>query len=209
MKSTPTDPRALRTRELLRKALMEVVVDKPFRDLTISNITKRAGINRATFYLHYEDKYALLDDCAYELFSEIRIAVEAKMGVKPDLTSQEPFADHHKQMNIVLQHIQSHSSFYKAMFANDGDPLFYNLFLNNASAWIMSLLKDRVSIQNRCVDDEVIEMMVRFQSSGNFAVISWWLENDMRVPIEVMAKRLAMITMPPMIRLVRGNLTDL
>lgn len=209
MKSTPTDPRALRTRQSLRDALMEVVVDKPFRDLTITDITKCAGINRATFYLHYEDKYALLDDCAFELFSEIRNSVEAKLGFKPNLALPEPFADHHKQMNIVLQHIQKHSDFYKAMFANDGDPLFYNLFLNNASTWIMSVLKDITSTQNRCVDDEVIEMMVRFQSSGNFAVISWWLENDMRVPIEILAKRLAAITVPPMIRMLEIDLTDL
>jgi len=207
MKST--DPRALRTRKLLREAIMEVVVNKPFRDLTIRDITESAGINRATFYLHYEDKYDLLDDCAYELFSEIRNAVEAKIGIKPNLNSPKPFADHHKQMNIVLQHIQKHSGFYKAMFANDGDPLFYNLFQNNASTWILSVLKEIISIQNRDIDEELVEMMVRFQSSGNFAVISWWLENDMRVPIDVMAERLATITMPPMIRMIKGNITDL
>ena len=57
MKPTSTDPRALRTRKLLREALMQVVIDKPFRDLTIRDITQSAGINRATFYLHYEDMH--------------------------------------------------------------------------------------------------------------------------------------------------------
>ena len=60
MKSTSTDPRAQRTRQMLRQALMQVVIEKPFRDLTIRDITTGAGVNRATFYLHYDDKYDLL-----------------------------------------------------------------------------------------------------------------------------------------------------
>ena len=209
MKPTPTDPRALRTRHLLREALMQIVVDKPFRDLTIRDITKQAGVNRATFYLHYDDKYDLLEDCAIQLFSKIREAVESEFGLTPDLFAPEPFIEHGNRMCIVLQHIQHHSGFYKAMFAKDGDPLFYNMFRDNASIWIRSQLKDMLTSQNMAFDEELIEMMMRFQSAGNFAVINWWLENDMRIPIEVMSKRMAMITMPPMIRFLQGDTTDL
>jgi AcrR family transcriptional regulator len=205
MKPTSTDPRALRTRKLLREALMQVVIDKPFRDLTIRDITQSAGINRATFYLHYEDKYALLEDCAIQLFSKIRGAVESEFGLTPDVFSPVPFVDHGNRMSVVLQHIQDHSGFYKAMFAKDGDPLFYNMFRDNASIWIRSQLKDMLASQNKAVDEDFIEMMMRFQSAGNFDVISWWLENDMRIPIDVMSKRLAMITMPPMIRFLQGD----
>lgn len=209
MKSTPTDPRAVRTRQFLREALMTVVIEKPFRDLTIRDITESAGINRATFYLHYEDKYALLEDCAYELFTEIRSAVEEKFGFKPDLSELKPFKEHHNRMDIVLHHIQRHSLFYKAMLAKDGDLLFYNLFRDTASTWIRSQITELLTSQNQQVDDDLIEMMVRFQSAGNFDVISWWLENDMHIPIDVMAQRLASITMPPLIRMLKDNVNDL
>ncbi len=55
------DPRVKRTRGLLEKAFMEVVAEKGFHSTSVQDITEKAGVNRATFYAHFPDKYALLD----------------------------------------------------------------------------------------------------------------------------------------------------
>jgi len=55
------DPRVKRTRQLLEQAFMDVLREKGFQTITVQDITERAGVNRATFYAHFEDKYALLD----------------------------------------------------------------------------------------------------------------------------------------------------
>lgn len=55
------DPRVKRTRLLLEHAFMEVLREKGFQTVTVQDITERAGVNRATFYAHFADKYALLD----------------------------------------------------------------------------------------------------------------------------------------------------
>ena len=55
------DPRVTRTRGLLEQAFMEVVAEKGFQSVSVQDITDRAGVNRATFYAHFPDKYALLD----------------------------------------------------------------------------------------------------------------------------------------------------
>lgn len=55
------DPRVTRTRNLLERAFMEVVAEKGFQSVSVQDITDRAGVNRATFYKHFTDKYALLD----------------------------------------------------------------------------------------------------------------------------------------------------
>jgi len=55
------DPRVKRTRQLLEKAFVELLGEKGFQAITVQDITERAGVNRATFYAHFEDKYALLD----------------------------------------------------------------------------------------------------------------------------------------------------
>lgn len=55
------DPRVTRTRGLLENAFMEVVAEKGFQSVSVQDITDRAGVNRATFYAHFPDKYALLD----------------------------------------------------------------------------------------------------------------------------------------------------
>jgi AcrR family transcriptional regulator len=55
------DPRVKRTRQLLEQAFMDVLKEKGFQAITVQDITERAGVNRATFYAHFQDKYALLD----------------------------------------------------------------------------------------------------------------------------------------------------
>jgi AcrR family transcriptional regulator len=55
------DPRVKRTDLLLEQAFMEVLKEKGFQTITVKDITGRAGLNRATFYAHFTDKYALLD----------------------------------------------------------------------------------------------------------------------------------------------------
>lgn len=55
------DPRVRRTRQLLEDAFMTMLQEKGFQALTVQDVTERAGVNRATFYAHFADKYALLD----------------------------------------------------------------------------------------------------------------------------------------------------
>lgn len=55
------DPRVRRTRQSLEQAFLEEINEKGFQAISVQDITERAGVNRATFYAHFEDKYALLD----------------------------------------------------------------------------------------------------------------------------------------------------
>jgi AcrR family transcriptional regulator len=56
------DPRIRRTRQLLQDALKRLLEEKEFDKITIQDITEAATLNRATFYAHYPDKFALLEE---------------------------------------------------------------------------------------------------------------------------------------------------
>jgi len=56
------DPRVKRTRALIQQAFHELLAEKGFQSITVQDLTERAEVNRATFYAHYADKYALLDE---------------------------------------------------------------------------------------------------------------------------------------------------
>lgn len=62
------DPRVRRTRQAIEQAFMELLSTKGFASITVQDITEKAGINRATFYAHFTDKYALLDYAIREAF---------------------------------------------------------------------------------------------------------------------------------------------
>jgi AcrR family transcriptional regulator len=55
-----TDPRILRSRRMLMDAIASLLIKKDFEDISVQDITDEATLNRATFYLHYPDKNALL-----------------------------------------------------------------------------------------------------------------------------------------------------
>jgi AcrR family transcriptional regulator len=55
-----TDPRILRSRRMLMDALATLLIKKEFEDISVQEIADEASLNRATFYLHYQDKNALL-----------------------------------------------------------------------------------------------------------------------------------------------------
>lgn len=62
------DPRVKRTRQLLQQAMMELVQEQSISSISIQDITERATVNRATFYAHFEDKYALMDSILRDQF---------------------------------------------------------------------------------------------------------------------------------------------
>jgi AcrR family transcriptional regulator len=55
------DPRVTRTQNLIRDALKSLLSEKSFESTTVQDIAERATVNRATFYAHLQDKFALLD----------------------------------------------------------------------------------------------------------------------------------------------------
>ena len=66
-----TDPRVLRSRQMLMEALLRLLSRKEFDDISIQEIADEATLNRATFYLHYPDKNALLQAMTAHRFRDL------------------------------------------------------------------------------------------------------------------------------------------
>jgi len=65
------DPRIRRTRRLLQDALRNLLEQKEFDKISVQDITEAATVNRATFYAHYEDKFALLGELIRVTFLDL------------------------------------------------------------------------------------------------------------------------------------------
>jgi len=66
-----TDPRVLRSRQMLMESLLRLLTRKEFDDISIQEIADEATLNRATFYLHYPDKNALLQAMTAARFRDL------------------------------------------------------------------------------------------------------------------------------------------
>jgi AcrR family transcriptional regulator len=66
-----TDPRILRSRRMLMESLAKLLTKKKFEDISVQEIADEATLNRATFYLHYPDKAALLQAMTEARFRDL------------------------------------------------------------------------------------------------------------------------------------------
>ena len=64
------DPRVKRTRNLILRAFASLLAEKGFETISVHDVTDKAEINRATFYAHFQDKYALLDYSIGQMFRQ-------------------------------------------------------------------------------------------------------------------------------------------
>ena len=76
MRERSKDLRVRRTIASIRKAFFELVLEENFNDISITDLTERAGINRKTFYLHYSG----LDDLVNEIEEEIVESILEQIG---------------------------------------------------------------------------------------------------------------------------------
>ena len=71
------DPRIRRTRQMLFKAFQDLLGEKSFDQISVQDLAERSTLNRATFYDHFADKFALLEAMIGERFSTL---IEARMA---------------------------------------------------------------------------------------------------------------------------------
>jgi AcrR family transcriptional regulator len=71
------DRRIAKSQEAIKKAVIELMSEKNFDDITIQDISDRANVSRGTIYLHYVDKYDLLDKLIGEHINEMRELCES------------------------------------------------------------------------------------------------------------------------------------
>lgn len=69
---TASQKRNTQTKEYIKQALTILLTEEKFEDITVSKITRKSGINRGTFYLHYIDKYDLMEQLKAETLGAIK-----------------------------------------------------------------------------------------------------------------------------------------
>lgn len=188
----PIDPRMRRTLLVIKDAMLTLMDEKGFDHTTVRDITERAQINRATFYLHYQDKYDLLEKIVDAMMNEFITATQlppafeaADLCIDPD-TPPPSFIRQ-------LEHIAANDKFYKTMLGAHGLPGFAGR-MENA---IRDALYHRSTLAQP-VDRELKvprEIIIRYSTSAHLGVIMYWLENDMPYTPKYIAAQLMRLHM--------------
>ncbi|MEU0523362.1 TetR/AcrR family transcriptional regulator [Streptomyces niveus] len=110
---TPGDPRAARTRAALRQALLDECAERPLEQVGVAALVRRAGVGRATFYLHYADLRALAVDACAAVVREAVDALHAWRGL-PDPASPPP------ALTAFFTGLTPHAALYRTLLRPGG-----------------------------------------------------------------------------------------
>src|SRR5699024_421520 len=112
------DRRIQKTQNAFKQSLIQLLNEKDLDKITISDITQNADINRGTFYLHYEDKYMLLNKMENEYIEYLSntLNTKDKFYVGMDAKAFARIFTEEKLKKVVL-HIDANFEFYKTIFS--------------------------------------------------------------------------------------------
>ena len=156
------DRRSQRTRHLLSAAFVELLKEKGYSAITVSDIIERANIGRSTFYSHFHDKDDLFVnelDRVIELLSE-RIPNQEDMPFFPSLG--------------LFQHIGEEYELYKALIWTPG----IDLLIKHMQVSLSHRIEQGLQKSGRTFDVPT-PILASFISGSFLTLLKWWLENKM------------------------------
>lgn len=113
MKKEKQDLRIIKTKKVLYMALVDLMKEKTFEEIKVSEICAKALVNRSTFYAHYEDKYEFLVDFLDTLKDSLTTYLNTNEN---NLNTKEYYME---MIKLLLNHIEDKKNIYSAIMVNN------------------------------------------------------------------------------------------
>lgn len=160
-----TDVRVQRTYNLLMNAMIELMVEKDFENLSVSDICDKAGVHRATFYKHFSDKLEFIRYCFEKQLSDIEIDGLIKDPTPENLRAGIVFCVDEifkfVDKNILILETICSEKYYMSLGSTFFSAL--NDFCFDKFAYALQ------------VPDHRVEILSNFYSSALIGVIKWYV----------------------------------
>lgn len=177
--SQPVDLRVRRTHKLLWDALMAELGERPFEDITVKDICQRAMVHRTTFYKHYEDKYALLEQ-------GIRQIVETLLAHQLHLPPAAYSAENPPPYFIrMFEHAAQNQQFYRVMLCGEAVGPLEKMLKKYIVETVLSRTHDLFPAGQ--MPEPTASMHAHFVAGAALSVMAWWLDHDLPLSSRQMA----------------------
>ena len=161
------DRRVKRTQNLLAKALIELTLEKGYDAITIRDITYRADVGYATFFRHYPDKDALLEDVLEVVLDEL-MDLFMRFSTDDDPTTEGL---------LLFSYVQEHVEVVRVLLSSHGSS---SLMKRIIEAGTQSALENQEQNPDSAADSVVpVEIAAYHLVAASISLVQWWLEHDM------------------------------
>jgi len=173
------DRRVQRTRKLLRESMMALILEEGYDAISIQDITDKANLGRATFYLHFKDKDELLRDVMGQFMFEFLDNV-------PQFSQHQWRLEDHKAVVKLFDFAAEHYDLYRILIMGSGGI--------TASRQMHQTIAENIKA---CIQKEIEELgaepvippdfIANYFAGSLLATIYWWLDQDLPYSVEEMA----------------------
>jgi AcrR family transcriptional regulator len=186
----PSDARQVRSRNALTGALLELLEEKPFDQLTIREISARAGTGYATFFRHYATKEALLSDVASDEIADLL-----------ERTAPVLHAPHGLDSALALcRHVGEHRNLWVALLTGGAASILRDEFIRQA--------RDLPRTVSDAQGWLPADLGVIYGAGSTIDLLAWWLGQDAAMPAEDIAAILNRLVIAPLRGGVRSDRAD-
>lgn len=171
------DRRIIKSQEAIKKAFIELMAEKNVDQISIQEISDRANVSRRTIYLHYMDKFDLLDKIIEEHIYELRKLCELAVNN----------TEYNDVVLLWFEYFENHYLFFSTMLASKGGPLFRSRFLE----FVLQELENEETItegRSQGLSDSE-DVIIQFYGAAILGVVEWWFKNGKPHPPHFMAQR--------------------
>ncbi len=165
------------TKRMLKEGLLRLLEEKPLEKIHVNELCRESGINRATFYRHYETPYDLLAELEMEIAGELL----TNLSVQKPQTMQEG----QKILETLCTHVREHADVFKVLFrCNSDEDMRRKLTVFYSQLW--ELRKDERQLAN--MDEETVRMVITLLGGGCYCLLRYWIMYDIsKTPKEIAA----------------------
>ena len=180
------DRRIARTKKLLGDALISLIVEGEYDQITVQEITDRANLSRATFYLHYHDKEELLLESLQQIYD----------GIAPEMSALDPNTYYWNGASpslIVFQHVAENRDLYRAMYKTHAGWRLVSEIQTYLAARIRFALEQTVPGKLAPLN---MNMLCEYMAAALHGLSVWWLNNDIPLSPEAIAEQYHAMMLP-------------
>jgi AcrR family transcriptional regulator len=187
-----TDPRVAKTRAALAEAVLALASEKPFADVTITEIAERAGVGYASFFRHYKDKDALLADVADTVVDDLLPIMMPAMLDEDTLTASVALCRFIDENRLVT----------RALLAGGAETMVRRRIVMRSLERSQARAAQTSGVLQAPVPHELV---ITHCVAASLGLLSWWLEQGGDISAEAMGDVLNRLVMAPVRAMERGG----
>lgn len=171
-----TDPRVVKTRNNLKKALVRLMRHYKVENISVQKITETAAITRGTFYLHYKDKQDFINRAMSEIlddfFDDVMIDGRPYFAGINSATSVQVFS-----LQRAFKYIENEAEVFDVLLNSQENDLFFQQLYDRLTT---KLNQFHEQLAKEFADLEVpITLQIAFVVSAELGLIRHWLHDGM------------------------------